>query len=55
MPKKKKNSELKYVAEKSYRWGLCMKLAKIVYRSSLGEREIKENIEQVLENYYAKR
>ena len=51
MPKKKKKNELRYITEKSYRWGLCMKLAKVAYRSSIGEHQIKENIEMILQEY----
>lgn len=51
MPKSKKKKPLRYESEKSYRWGLCMKLAKIAYRSSISEHQLEENIELICENF----
>jgi hypothetical protein len=54
MKKKKDNSvkiKVRYTSEKSYRWGLCMRLAKFAYASTLSEHQIEENIEMILENF----
>lgn len=46
-----KNKKLRYETDKLYRWNLCQRLAKIIYASTLGEHQIEENIEIVLENF----
>jgi len=48
---KKKTKKIRYETEKSYRWGLCMRLAKIAYRSSISEHQLEENIELICENF----
>lgn len=49
--KKAVKVKVRYVTEKSYRWGLCMKLAKLAYRSTLSEHQLEENIELICENF----
>lgn len=50
MPKKK-IVEFNYETEKSYRWGLCMKLAKTLYRSTVPSHEI-ENAFSDIEEFF---
>lgn len=48
MPKEKK-IKVKYETEASYRWGLCMKLAKVLYRSGVSTGQIEASINDVEE------
>lgn len=49
--KSKKSKKLVYETEKSFRWGLCMKLAKCLYRSTVNDHEIEGHIEDVLNHF----
>ena len=49
--KKKKTKKLIYETDLLYRWNLCQKLAKTIYRSTLSEHQIEDNIEVVLEDF----
>ena len=49
--KQKKLKELFYETEKSYRWGLCMKLAKYAYHSTMSEHQLEENIELICDQF----
>lgn len=48
--KKKKQKKIRYETEKSYRWGLCMKLAKVCYRREFTTEEIESLISHVDQN-----
>jgi hypothetical protein len=52
MPKKKQTKSLKYESEKSYRWGLCMKVAKILYRGIATNREVEDLIDHLSSGGY---
>lgn len=48
MPKKK-SQKIKYESEELYRWNLCQKLAKTIYRSAIATETIQENIDNIFE------
>lgn len=49
--KSQKSQKVKYESEASYRWGLCMKLAKSVYHSDVTEGNIADLLNAVLSDY----
>jgi hypothetical protein len=49
MPKKSKSKKIVYESENLYRWNLCQKLAKTIYRSSIATETIQENIDNIFE------
>lgn len=49
--KQKKIEKLNYETDNVLRWNMCQKLAKVIYRSTLNNHQIMENIELVLNDF----